>query len=561
MPSESQRIRMQAWSRERTPIAELGSLLRRKTVPLHDHYVWYFLGSTILVTLATQVVTGILLVTYYEPSVPDNPAAAGAHESVRRIVETLPNGWWIRSVHHWSAHLMIAAVLLHLLSTLLMKAYRRPRELLWWSGLVLFGLTLAAGFTGYLLPWNSLSFAATRVGGGIAAATPVAGPFIHELLMGGPDVTGLTLTRFYGLHVVVIPLLILTTVGLHVILVMYHGSSVPPSARRQADAGRPALTVQFWPEFALRDFRLAVLVSGVLMTIAFVLPPPVGTRADPMAPTPAHIKPEWYFFPVFKMLKLLPTRALGLENLELGVVAMALIGATLFALPLLDTEAAGTSASRRRVAIRQRVLLIAGALLGWAATTPPARLLLAEYWPGAWQVWRGTAVTWAPVVVGLAWLAAAMWIERRGRRNAGGPATLFGWVLASCITGYTFWEGFGAAAALAGLGLLWVLLLVVLAASGSGNGVTQRLCRVAPVVLIVGALLSTVALGGLHQESGGGMAEAVATTLKNREVPAERRSETAGRLAAGLCACLFLLAVTERRIHLQRKIREMGLAA
>jgi quinol-cytochrome oxidoreductase complex cytochrome b subunit len=546
---------MQAWLQDRTPCEEIGALVRKKTVPLHAHYIWYFLGSTILLALTVQIVTGVLLITYYQPSVSENMAVPGAHESVRLIVEKLPHGWWIRSMHHWSAHLMIASVFIHQLSVLLLKAYRRPREVVWWTGLVLFGLTLTAGFTGYLLPWNSLSFAATRVGSGIAAATPVAGPLIRNLMLGGPDVSGVTLTRFFGLHVTVIPLLIVSTIVLHLRLIMFHGSSVPPSAQSPT---RPSPLVRFWPTFVLRDSRLAVLVFGGLMVVAFFLPPALGSRAEPMAPTPEHIKPEWYFLPVYKMLKLLPTSALGLENLQLGVLAMALVGATLLVLPLLDTGVAETSTSRRRAIWQRRILLTAGWALGWAAATPPAQLLLSHFLPGRWQ----TAVAWTPLATFLVWSAVAIWFDRRARHQIGAPATLFGSVLVSTVVGYTFWEGFGAGLALLGVAMLWTGLLIISGAKAPVSRLRAWLCRQASIILVLGALFSTVAIGGLHPEPvGESSTAAVATHVPDRGVPSERRTETASRLAGGLCVCMFLLVIVQLRIRLQRKIGEMGLPA
>jgi quinol-cytochrome oxidoreductase complex cytochrome b subunit len=557
VPSESLRMRMQAWVHERTPSAELGAVLREKTVPLHAHYIWYFLGGLILLALTVQIITGVLLVTYYQPGVSDNAAVPGAHESVRQIVEKLPHGWWLRSMHHWSAHLMIATVLIHQLSVLLLKAYRRPREMIWWTGLALFGLTLTAGFTGYLLPWNSLSFAATRVGGGIAAATPVAGSLIRAILLGGPDVSGITLTRFFGLHVVVIPLLILATVGLHVVLIMYHGSSVPPSVRGEEDDRRAVPAVRFWPAFMLRDSRLAILALGSLMVIAFLLPPPLGLRADPMAPTPEHIKPEWYFFPVYKMLKLLPSSVLGLENLQLGVLAMAVVSATLLALPLLDTGAVETSTSRRRAAWKRRMLLGVSLILGWAASAPAVRILLSHCLPERWQA----GASWAPVMTCLIWLAVALWIERRAGRRTGEAATLFGWTLVSTVVGYTLWEGFGTRIALLGVVVLWIGLLMIRGSKASANGVGTWLCKQASIMLIAAALLGAVALSGFQPETPAepSTTAAAAPVQDDRGVPPERRDETAGRLAAGLGACALLLVVLQLRIRLQRKIGEMGL--
>ena len=145
-----------------------------------------------LFLFGVQVFTGILLLLYYRPS------AAEAYESVQFIVTQVEFGWLIRNVHSWSANLLIGAAFAHFFSVFFLKSYRKPRELTWVTGMLLLFLMLGFGFSGYLLPWNELSFFATKVGTGIAGAMPLVGRFLLRLLRGGDDVTGATLSRFYG---------------------------------------------------------------------------------------------------------------------------------------------------------------------------------------------------------------------------------------------------------------------------------------------------------------------------------------------------------------------------
>jgi hypothetical protein len=236
---------------------------------------------------------------------------------------------------------------------------------------------------------------------------------------------------------------------------------------------------------------------------------------------------------------------------------MVLVGAALLFLPLLDTGAAETLTSRRRAILQRRILLAAGMALGWAACTPPLRLLMSACLSGSGQ----TALAWVPLATGLLWFAVAVWIDRRSRRHAAAPATLFGVTLVSTITGYTLWEGFGPKIALLGLAVLWMGLLVIQGARASFDGPRAWLCRQASILLILGALLSTVALGGVHSETPAEPSTTAATSpaRDDRGVPPERRKETAGRLAAGLCACAFLLVILQMRIRLQRRTGEIGL--
>jgi len=181
---------IQSWLDERFGLSGITDFMTKKTVPLHRHTIWYYTGSAILLFFAIQVVTGFMLILYYKPTL------EMANESVARIMTEIPLGWIIRSVHSWASSFMIAFVFIHLLSIWIAKSYRRPRELTWMTGVFLLFISLFFGFTGYLLPWDDLSFSATKVGTDIPRAIPVVGAWVTNLLRGGEDVTGDTLTRF-----------------------------------------------------------------------------------------------------------------------------------------------------------------------------------------------------------------------------------------------------------------------------------------------------------------------------------------------------------------------------
>jgi cytochrome b6 len=274
-----------------------------------------------------QIGTGILLLFYYRPS------AEGAYESVQFLMSEVEFGWLIRSIHSWGANLMILTLFVHLFSTLLMKAYRAPREVTWMSGVALFGLALGLGFTGYLLPWNELAFFATRVGTEIPAVMPVVGDFMKELMRGGEDISGATLTRFYALHVSVLPGLAILIVALHVLLVQKHGMSVPPGIEKQGGAQR---SLPFFPNFLLRDMVGWLIALALLATMAAFFPAHLGEKADPFASAPVGIKPEWYFMFMFQTLKMLPSHILVLDGELVGVGSFGLAGLLLLLLPFLD---------------------------------------------------------------------------------------------------------------------------------------------------------------------------------------------------------------------------------
>ena len=318
---------MKDWLDERLSISALAEMVHKKEVPLHRHSIWYYFGGMTLFLFVVQVVTGILLLLYYRPS------AENAFESVQFIVTEVQFGWLIRSIHSWSANLMIATLFIHLFSVFFLRAYHRPREITWVSGVVLLFIAICFGFSGYLLPWNKLAFFATKVGTEIAGVIPVVGHTLLRFLRGGDDVTGATLTRFFGFHVAVLPAAATVFIGLHVLLVQLHGMSVPPSLQKQ-----DMKKMKFIPNFLLRDLIGWILAIGVLAALAAIFPWELGEKADPFAPAPAGIKPEWYFLFMFQTLKYLPATILGIDGEVLGIMAFNVFALLLFIVPFVDRD-------------------------------------------------------------------------------------------------------------------------------------------------------------------------------------------------------------------------------
>jgi len=349
------------WVDERVGLAELEKLAKKKEVPVHRNTVWYYFGGMTLFLFAIQVATGILLLFYYRPS------AEEAYESIQFLMAEVEFGWLIRSIHAWAANLMIFTLFVHLFSVLLLKVYRPPREVTWFSGVALLALSLGFGFTGYLLPWNELAYFATKVGTEIPGVLPGVGTFFRRLLRGGDEVTGATLTRFYGIHVAVLPLLATLLIGLHLYLVQRHGMSVPPAIERRGGTKR---TMPFFPNFLLRDIVGWLAALAVLAALAAFLPAELGKKADPFASAPIGIKPEWYFMFMFQTLKYLPSTILGIEGELVGVLGFGVGGLLLLLVPFLDRRTARGEPSRLFTAIGIAIIayMLALTYLGYTAS-------------------------------------------------------------------------------------------------------------------------------------------------------------------------------------------------
>lgn len=280
--------------------------------------VWYTLGAVLLTLFSIQFVTGILLLIYYVPDTKE------AFQSVQRISNEVPFGWLIRNLHAVGSNLTVAALLLHMLSVLFMGSYKRPRELTWLSGFMLFNLALALCLTGYLLPWSQLSFWATTVATDAASAIPVVGDALVRFMRGGAMVGEATLGRFFALHVMALPLGLGMLIGLHLFCVRRVGISKPPFGKDYQPA--QALPVfhheehpggiPFFPNYFVKDMAVISLFLGILVVLVFFspglfMPPAAFEPADPFT-TPEHIKPEWYFLWAYQTLKIFPSEIIGL---------------------------------------------------------------------------------------------------------------------------------------------------------------------------------------------------------------------------------------------------------
>src|SRR5437588_8697065 len=315
-----------AWLDERLSISTLTHLADKKEVPVHRHSIWYYFGGMTMFLFCVQVVTGILLLLYYRPS------AENAFESVQFIITEVKFGWLIRSIHSWSANLMIATLFIHMFSVFFLRAYHKPREITWVSGAVLLFIVICFGFSGYLLPWNKLAFFATKVGTEIAGVIPIVGRPVLRFLRGGDDVTGATLTRFFGFHVAVLPAAATVFIAIHVLLVQLHGMHVP---RKYEKNHRH---MKFVPNFILRDLIGWLLAIAVLAALAALFPWELGEKADPFAPAPAGIKPEWYFLFMFETLKYIAAKIWRFDGEVLGIMAFNVIALLLFVVPFIDRD-------------------------------------------------------------------------------------------------------------------------------------------------------------------------------------------------------------------------------
>ncbi len=271
-------------------------------------YVW---GSTLVFTFTVQVITGVFLWMSYSPS------AQSAWESVYYIQYEMTGGWLLRGIHHYTAQAMVVLLGLHLMQVVIDGAYKAPREINFWLGLVLMKLVLGLALTGYLLPWDQKGYWATRVATNIAGIVPVVGPAMQRVVVGGPDYGHHTLTRFFALHAGVLPGLLIAFLVLHVALFRRHGITAKTPYRK------PDST--FWPDQVLMDGVACLAVLLTVLAMVLWLGAELGAPADP-AKAYAAARPEWYFLFLFQMLKYFPGEAEVVGAVILpGVVMVVLV--------------------------------------------------------------------------------------------------------------------------------------------------------------------------------------------------------------------------------------------
>ena len=307
------------WLKESFPVdQEMLVKMSAEPIPNHLKRWWWALGGTPLYMFVVQVITGIMLLFYYVPE------TDRAYESVSYITNTADYGWLIRSIHRWSSNIMIAALLLHMLRVFFTRTYQAPRELNWMFGVTLFLLTLFFGFTGYSLVYEQMSYWAMKVGTGIAGATPFVGEWMADFIRGGTEIGQSTLTRFYLFHVVVLPVLIVMAIGLHIYLIRELGVS---ELKFKGQEKEKKETFPFWPDHAFTELIMVTIIMTVLLVLSLLWPVHLGEPANPNV-TPLHIKPEWYFFAVFRWLKI--------TNLTVGVLGPMIFLGILYLWPFID---------------------------------------------------------------------------------------------------------------------------------------------------------------------------------------------------------------------------------
>ncbi|NUN48609.1 MAG: cytochrome bc complex cytochrome b subunit [Candidatus Brocadiae bacterium] len=328
--------------------------------PVPPRVGWGFtLGSTALGLLFLQVATGVALALHYQPT----PEAA--HGSVARIMDEVRLGWVVRGMHVWGAHALVALVLAHAAKVFVTGGHKRPRELTWILGAGVMFVMLGLAFTGHLLPWTDQSYWGAVVGVEQTRIVPVVGPPTATLLLGGETVAAPTLTRFYVLHLLILPAILAKLLFLHLWLVRRHGVSPAESADEEDARGHAALCAggePYAPNHMLREAIAVAVAAAAVLTAAALWPQELGPRAG--ASTPEGVRPEWYFLAVYQYLKYWPSQLLGLPGETIGICLLsAALGAFVF-LPFLDR-------SPERRPARRRVALVAGALavLLWGTLT------------------------------------------------------------------------------------------------------------------------------------------------------------------------------------------------
>ena len=288
---------LQRWWTDRVPIT--GEQLRDFTnepVPNHLKRWWFCLGGTAAYLFIVQIFTGILLAFYYQAS------PSTAYDSVRYITDEVAYGWYFRSIHKWGAILMVAAVVLHQMRVYFTGAYRKPREMSWVIGMMLLLLTVICGFTGYSLVYEQLSYWGATVGANIADGIPVIGSYMKHFLLAGDTYNEHTLSRFFILHGTALPLAITAVIAIHILLIRIQGVTEYEDAKEKA---QPKKHFNFIPDHIYTELIIGTSLVILLTVLATVFPADMGPRANPLS-TPEVIKPEWYFYVVFRWLKIFP---------------------------------------------------------------------------------------------------------------------------------------------------------------------------------------------------------------------------------------------------------------
>jgi ubiquinol-cytochrome c reductase cytochrome b subunit len=367
--SITQKSKLAGWVNDRLPIiATLENTLKKHPYPKNLSYWWNF-GSIAGIALVIQILSGLFLAMHYVPN------TQHAFDSVEHIMRDVNYGWLIRYIHAVGASMFFVALYAHIIRGLYYGSYKAPREILWWIGIIIFLLTMATAFMGYVLPWGQMSFWGATVITNLFSAIPVVGKSIVEWLWGGYSVDNPTLNRFFVLHFLM-PFLIVGVVLLHLVALHTAGSNNPTGVpiKTKKDA------IPFHPYFTIKDLLGFVVFFLIFGYFLFFYPNALGhpdnyIPANPLV-TPAHIVPEWYFLPFYAILRAVPDK-LGGVLMMFGAIIL------LFFLPFLDRSQVRSGAYRPMFKKFFYLFVINFIFLGWLGKSP------AE----GWYIWASRITT------------------------------------------------------------------------------------------------------------------------------------------------------------------------
>ncbi len=353
---------------------------------------WYFFGSLALMVLVIQIVTGIFLVMHYKPDAALNASGVPvAFASVEYIMRDVPGGWIIRYMHSTGASSFFIVVFLHMFRGLLYGSYRKPRELIWVFGTLIFLCLMAEAFMGYLLPWGQMSYWGAQVIVNLFSAIPIIGPDLSLIIRGDFVVGDATLNRFFSFHVIAVPLILLGLVVAHIIALHEVGSNNPDGVEikkfKDAD-GHPLDGIPFHPYYTVKDILGVAVFLFFFSAILFFAPEGSGYfleynnffPADPLK-TPPHIAPVWYFTPFYSILRAVTYPLFGLDAKFWGVVAMGASVVIIAFLPWLDRSPAKSIRYRGPIyKLFLAVFVVCFFILGYLGVLPPTpgRTLLSQ---------------------------------------------------------------------------------------------------------------------------------------------------------------------------------------
>lgn len=356
------------WIDARFPLTEMWNKYAAKYYVPKNLNFWYLFGIFSLIVLVNQIITGIWLAMYYIPT------SADAFNTVEHIMRDVKYGWLLRYMHTTGASAFFIVVYLHMYRAIMYGSYKKPRELIWLFGMVLFVLLLLESGSGYVLPWGQMSYWATKVLVAVYTVIPWIGDSIVQWVQGDYYVSGVTLHRFYALHVTAIPMAIVLVVVLHIMALHKVGSNNPDGIEIKDnlnEQGNPVDGIPFHPYYTVKDFFGVVVFLAIFFAVIFFAPKMGGyfiehTNLEPANPllTPQHIAPPWYLATFYSILRAIP-------NKLMGVICVAAAVACLFVMPWLDRSRVKSIRYRgiwSKVALTAFVISYIG--LGYTGTSP-----------------------------------------------------------------------------------------------------------------------------------------------------------------------------------------------